>query len=131
MNNKIERRRFVRLDVEAKVNFRIKEIDGEQVLSERIGGKSKNISVEGICFSSQNQLKIGSKIELEVFLPGSEPVHMQGEVAWSSPVQPKMGSKAAFDTGVKLLNIQKTDENKFLVYICNKMTERLNKYLGH
>jgi len=128
--NYSEKRRFVRLDMNTKLNFQIKEVSGEQVLAEKNSGIVKNLSVEGICFSSEKQLKSGSKIELAIALPGSpSPIEIRGEVVWSRPIEEQKGAKVVFDTGVKLVNIAQGDENRFLVYMCDKMTEQLNKYL--
>ncbi len=126
----IERRKFVRLDLDTKVNFQIKEVEGEQVLAEQTQGRVKNISVEGVCFSTNIKLKPNTKIELEVMLPESkDKVKLTGEVAWSSSLQSKDSDKQMYDTGVKIYNIEKSDENKFLVYVCDKMTKQLNQYL--
>jgi len=128
--NYSEKRRFVRLDINSKLNFKIKDLSGEQVLAEENSGIVKNLSVEGICFSSEKQLKAGTKIELSIALPESPaPIDIRGEVVWSRPVGGEKGAKAIFDTGVKLVNIAQGDENRFLVYMCDKMTEQLNKYL--
>ncbi|MDP8259887.1 MAG: PilZ domain-containing protein [Candidatus Gygaella obscura] len=128
--NIIERRKFVRLDLDAKVDFQIKEVEGEQVLSEKTQGRVKNISVEGVCFSAKTQLKPESKIELEVILPeNKDKVKLKGEVAWSTPLESNGSEKGLFDIGIKIHNIEKSDENKFLVYVCDKMTKQLNKYL--
>jgi hypothetical protein len=125
-----EKRKFVRLDINTKVKFQVKEVSGERVLEEKDSGTVKNLSVEGICFSSPRHLKSGSKIELNITLPGSRtPVDIKGEVVWSRPIVAGKGSKNKFDTGVKLVNIAQGDENRFLVYMCDKMTEKLNKYL--
>jgi hypothetical protein len=125
-----EKRRFVRLDINTKLDFQINEVGGEQVLAESNSGIVKNLSVEGICFSSNKQLKAGSKIELSIALPGGpKPVAIRGEVVWSRPIEENKGAKNIFDTGVKLINVAQGDENRFLIYMCDKMTEQLNKYL--
>ena len=110
----VDRRKYIRFDTEVKVSFRIQEKDKDTILSGKIPGISRNISVEGICFISKKKLKPKSRLELEIFFPSeSKPLHLEGEVRWSLPVRSKKG-RVVFETGVKLFTIDKGDANKFI-----------------
>lgn len=119
--NYIEKRRFVRLDINSRLNFQFMESGSEKPVVKYATGNVKNLSVEGVCFSSDKEIKPGSRIELEIFLPnGKAPIKIKGEVVWSKPI--KNDKETVFDTGVKLINVAVGDENRFLVYMCDKMT---------
>ena len=121
-----ERRRYLRLNVATKINFRVKEGAAPLEKSEAL---SKNISVEGVCFRTAKQLKPGAVIELEIIPPSEpEPLLLRGEVIWSKPIQAE-GPKAMFDTGVKLAIVKESDENRYLRYVNERMMERLSQYL--
>lgn len=124
-NKPDERRKYVRVDVEAKVNFQVGE--GKEFSSDKFSGVSKNISAEGVCFDSPTKLDSGTKLKLNITLaPNAKPLHLAGEVKWSEAS--KVG-KSIFTTGVKLFTVDKADEAKFMGYVCEKMTERLSQYL--
>lgn len=125
-----EKRRYARLNIETKVSFRVKPKKQAEAPLASVSGVSRNISVEGICFRAHRQLAIGSELELEISIPSEpEPLLLKGEVKWSHPIQPKEKGKVAFDTGVKLFNIERSDENRYLRYVNEKMMERLSRLL--
>ena len=89
---------------------------------------SKNLSVEGICFKCVKKLKPGTVLKLDVFLPNQErPLSLEGKVIWQGSIFQE--DKKVFETGVNLFTLDKDDESKFVTYVCDKMTERLSKYL--
>ncbi|MBL7084588.1 MAG: PilZ domain-containing protein [Candidatus Omnitrophica bacterium] len=127
--NFVERRRYVRLNVNTKVNFMVK---GEKDVSrENLSGLSKNISIEGICFTSKQQLKPGANLQLEIFFPSDpEPLLLRGEVKWCWPIEaPEGKDSVSFGIGVKLYTLKKTDENRYMRYVLDKMMERFSRYL--
>ena len=132
-----ERRKYIRLNVANEVNFRVRDKKtpacrqaGTGPLKAKTSGVSKDISMEGICFSTEKQLESGTKLDLEIMLPsGSEPLILKGEVKWSRLLEAEANAKAMFDTGVQLLVIQESDENRYLRYVNQKMMERLSRYL--
>ncbi len=130
MENKsnTEKRKYVRLDVDATVNICVKESAQKDALVAMLSAIMKNVSTEGVCFTSEEKLSVGDIIELETCLSSeSEPLRLKGEVKWSTAVEKE--GKAFFDTGVKLLSIDKSDEHRFINFVCEKMTERLSRYL--
>jgi len=125
-----ERRRYVRIDVATKVNFRIKPKRKKEAPSAPVSAISNNISVEGISFKSEQKLAPGTELELQVFLPSDpEPLILSGEVRWSRLIQVQAKGKAMFDVGVKLYTFGENDENRYLRYVSERMMERLSQYL--
>ena len=125
-----ERRKYIRLNVANEVNFRVKDKETAGPLEAKASGISKDMSMEGICFSTDKQLEPGTKLDLEIMLPSeSEPLILRGEVKWSRLLEARANLKAMFDTGVQLLVIQESDENRYLKYVNQKMMERLSRYL--
>ena len=104
-----EARVYFRLtyDIKTKVKFQILDREGQdKTLSEKYLAICKNVSAEGLCFTSKRELKRGDFLHLEIYLPArKEPIQMKGEVRWSQqlPSQPKYEQK--FNTGVKLITV--------------------------
>ncbi|MDP2922448.1 MAG: PilZ domain-containing protein [Candidatus Omnitrophota bacterium] len=122
-----EKRRYVRLDIRAKVNVSYKAKNTKK--SETVSAFSKNLSVDGVCFTAVKRLKTGSVINLDIFLNSEKiPLRLKGKVMWSRLVK-KLNNQKLFDTGVKLFTIVKGDENKFVEYVCLKMMHNFSKYL--
>ena len=125
-----ERRRYVRVDVAAKVIFRVKPENKGGAPPEGISAVSKNLSVEGICFTSEQHLAPGTDLELQIVLSSDpEPLILNGEVKWSRPAQKAGSPKAMFDIGIELHTLGLSDENRYLRYVSEKMMERLSQYL--
>ncbi|HPN55776.1 MAG TPA: PilZ domain-containing protein [Candidatus Omnitrophota bacterium] len=95
----------VNFDVRTRVDYRVKK-DGEgQFSGQKHTGISKNVSVEGFCFSSDVALKKSDGLYMEVFVPQSDtPIIMEGTVQWCQPAGDAL-SPARFDTGVKVRDV--------------------------
>ncbi len=125
-----ERRKYIRLNAANKLNFCVRDKKKALPLEAKSSAVSKDIGVEGICFSTEKQLEPGTKLDLEIMLPSeSEPLILKGEVKWSRSLKTQANARAMFDTGVQLLIVQKSDENRYLRYVNQKMMERLSRYL--
>jgi len=95
----------VTYDIKTKVEFQIKERD-KKALSKKYPAESKNVSVEGLRFSSKKKLEEGDIVYLEVYLPTiKEPIYMKGEVRWSHATSLKEKKEHKFDTGVELMTV--------------------------
>jgi hypothetical protein len=114
-----ERRRYSRYDTELKVYFRVnfelktkvefQLIDKEKhtALSEKHSAVSRNVSAEGLCFTSNVKLMKGDVLSLEVYLPSQDtPIYMEGEVRWSQETPLSKSDKKKFSTGIKILNVE-------------------------
>ncbi|MFH1678915.1 MAG: PilZ domain-containing protein [Candidatus Omnitrophota bacterium] len=112
-----ERRRFQRHDTEMKVSFQVSydiktrvkfqvlDKSKQKLASKKYSGLSKNINVEGLCFTSKKKLEKGNKLLLEVYAPNIVvPVRMQGKVLWD--IEFPQGS-GLFHAGVKLISVNK------------------------
>jgi hypothetical protein len=114
-----ERRKYQRYDTETKVHFyidyrlvtRVKfrvigECKGKHAAGE-CSGITRNISAEGMRFSSEKKLKKGDLLCMRIYLPeGGKPIPMTGVVRWSGAVYPKSEEGFKFDSGVKLLRVK-------------------------
>ncbi|MFC1704371.1 PilZ domain-containing protein [Candidatus Omnitrophota bacterium] len=122
-NGSTERRRFVRFNVQTGVTFQVQQKYQGQTPTENVSAITKNLSVEGVCFLTEKELKQGSMLRMEIAVPSySEPLHLRGEVIWSIPLGAQ-GGKQVFETGVKLFTIKESDESRFIEYICNKAAD--------
>jgi hypothetical protein len=113
-----ERRKYSRYDTEVKIYFRVHyslktkvkfqliNKDSEEFLSKKYFGVSKDISAEGIRFSSAKKLHKGNQLYLEMYLPRrKEPVWMMGEVRWSKKLCAHLKVTHKYETGVKLTSV--------------------------
>jgi hypothetical protein len=124
-----EKRKYIRLDTDAKVEFQIQPKNPYKAISEKTSAIAKNLSIEGICFICDKKLEAGSVLKLFIYLKDlPEPLNLEGEVRWSQVIEEKKGEEK-IATGVKLYTIPKSDESKFIRYISDKMTQSLSKHL--
>ena len=96
----------VNYDIQTKVKYQIIDKAKEETGSQKYSALSKNVSAQGICFTSDRRLTKGDLLHLEIYLPkGKEPIHMEGEVRWSVPATEKTHQSEKFDTGVQLITV--------------------------
>jgi len=118
-----ERRKYPRFEL--NLNAKYKVIDYENVFRFT---NTKNVSAEGLCFESDEFLKAGLYVQLEVDLMSLDPpVSMIAEIRWSGQAQPRKGKK--YINGVKIISMSAGDEVRFLKYYCDRMVEKLSGYL--
>ena len=109
-----ERRKYERYDMEAKVHFyadyvlktkvKFQVVDAGKI--KRYMGISRNISAEGMRFSSGVKLKKGDILLIELFLPKiKKPIPMTAIVRWSKKMRVLRG-QYAFDTGARLITVE-------------------------
>jgi hypothetical protein len=97
----------VAFSIKTKIDFRIKDKKKDDFSTKKYSAVSKNISAEGLCFSSPKQLNTGDMLLIEVYVPSAKiPISMKGEVKWSSFVSGKRNKEAVYDTGILLLSVQ-------------------------
>ncbi len=116
----------VKYDIATKVRFRVIDKIKNKALTKKYEALSKNVSAEGLCFSSVKQLNEGDVLYLEVYLPVpaekkvslpkrfKKPILMEGEVRWSESLG-KLKRQTLYDTGVKLITVdgQPVDESVY------------------
>ena len=120
-----ERRKYPRFELKMNAKYKLKEQKGAFE-----AGKTRNISAEGLCFESDKKLDIGTCVNLEVDLEdGEKIISLFGEIRWSSAIKSPDSKKTRYLNGVKLIDIPKSDEGRFLKYYCDRMVEKLSGYL--
>lgn len=121
----VDRRKYPRFEL--KVDAKYSVIPFKEVFKL---GSTRNISAEGICFESDEKFNIGTHVNLEVDLKDEKtPVSLIGEIRWCSEIKIPGQKTKRYVSGVKLVNIPKSDEGRFLKYYCDRMVEKLADYL--
>ncbi len=124
----IEKRRYVRFDIAAKVKFQVIPQDKNEAPSQTVTAISKNLSFEGIRFTSEKKLETNVMLKLEINLPLQlKPLVIEGQVKWCQSLMQPDG-KELFETGVKLFTIEKCDETRFVGFVNNLMKQSLGRY---
>jgi c-di-GMP-binding flagellar brake protein YcgR len=121
----VDRRRYPRF--EFKVNATYAPATSEDVNKL---GRTQNVSAEGICFESEKKFNKGDCVSLKVDLGDKmPPVTLMGQIRWSQELKTEGSGEKKYMNGVKLLDIQDSDEGRFLKYYCDRMVEKLSQYL--
>jgi hypothetical protein len=123
-----ERRKFERYDTEVKiyfqvkyslktlVQFRILDRLHRQVSPQKYSALSKNISAEGLCFTSPKVLTKDDILILEVYLPEqSQPILMEGEVRWSKKAESDPEDKK-MDSGIRIISVNGQPVDKSIYF---------------
>ena len=101
-----EKRRYMRFDT---------SLDLECVSPVAAAVTSKNISREGLCFSTDKAFSVGSLLDIKLNVPGDNvPVFAQAEVAWSREFSQGVGN---FDTGARFIKITGLDRSRLLEFV--------------
>jgi hypothetical protein len=123
-----EKRKYPRFDVVAKL--KIKKSSGDTSQEEAF---VKNISAEGFCFYSKDELKTGEQLEIDIteLQIDEAPICVKGEVVWSykNPDLEDTQYKDYFLNGVRVLGVRKTDEARFAMLYCERMLAELKSFL--
>jgi len=131
--NNIERRKYARLVLRTRIDFTIVESETGKSSPDRFRGTGKNIGAEGILFSCDKDLKPGTVLDLEIFLPDKpDPVYIQGDVRWCAPASEKSQpgkSEDGFDVGVKFRTINKNNVILLVQYVCGNLQDELVRKL--
>jgi len=107
-----ERRKFIRLQVPVGIKY---IVQGE---TERQEATTKDISCEGLRFSSGSEIKEGSNLEINLDIPkANNPVHIKGKVAWTKRVSTEDGSPK--EVGIEFAKIEEDNKNTFLKFLCD------------
>ena len=112
----IDRRKYLRYDTELKVyfhvtydlktrvKFRVMKSEHKELAGHKYSGLCRNVSVEGLCFTSKKKLGKGDILQIDVYEPiVKAPVTMEAEVCWSRKVPGPDGG--SYRTGVRLVSI--------------------------
>jgi len=84
-------------------------------------GKSKDITLMGICFSSKNEWPKGKVLLIDYFIPEElDSVRIKMVVVWSELVD----SNAGYFCGGEIIDVQENKQEKFANYYFKKLKER-------
>ena len=126
---KNERRRFIRFDLNTSLKYKFFD---DINIDERMKGKAKNLSAEGVCIVTKKEIPQNKNIELSISLPErKKPVKVHGKVVWTHKI--KRADKNIpdhFEAGIKLYTVNEDDENMLLRYYCERMIDNLSRYLS-
>jgi hypothetical protein len=118
-----EKRKYPRIELNLVAKYKV--IDYEQLFQYT---KTQNISAEGVCFESDELLKPGVYLQLEVDIQDNfPPISMIAEIRWADDIAPNKGKK--YINGVKIISMPAKDEVRFLKYYCDRIIEKLSAYL--
>jgi len=89
------------------IHFQIIDQESGEFHTSKYSAVSKNVGVEGLCFTTGFRLSQGEHIYLEVFLKGkNDPLPMEGQVRWSRQSLLTSGKERQFDTGIKIISVK-------------------------
>jgi len=118
-----EKRKYPRIELRLSAKYKV--LDYEQVFQFT---RTENISAEGLSFASNELLKPGVYVQLEVDLEDTNPpVSIVAEIRWVGGVGIDKSKK--YVNGVKIISMPLKDEARFLKYYCDKIVEKLSSYL--
>ncbi len=133
-----ERRKYVRLSYPFFIRVRKKEKNeeleksGQPVIAfkefkEDNISISKNISVQGICFTTSKDYPIDTPVVLEIFSPTRKiPFNMLAKVKWRNKRVAGKSSGYVYDTGVEFLKIDADGEfHDLLEHLVDSKLERV------
>ena len=83
----------------------------------------KNMSAEGLSFSSYNQYSVGEHVEIEMRVEHEPPLLLKGVVQWSKEVI--VQGKIVFTTGVILVELTGEDEYRYIRRYAREMISQL------
>jgi hypothetical protein len=93
-------------DFHAKIEFEKYSPDNFSASDQRHSGLTRNISTQGICFTTDVEVTANSIVDIFVYVPDEErPVNLKGEVRWSKIVGVNPEGSKRFDVGVHLLTV--------------------------
>lgn len=108
---KKERRRYPR-HYAVVADYKLADSDSVKV------GQVKNISAVGICLILYDNVKIGTGLELEIYLPSTvSSILAKGRVVWVKEYKIISELKPRFDAGIEFLEIQEADRHKISQYV--------------
>lgn len=120
---KVQQRSFVRLDIVLPVKIQVmpNEHDGDVPFTDLL---TKNISGGGVCLITQDKLKLGTKLNVQLQLPEQEAWIISSEVVRLDMPQ---NDRQLYWIGVKFLDIAEPIRNRLIRFIFRKQLEQRQK----
>ena len=111
-----EKRKYARLDLALALSF---ERQGPgAVLKGK--GTTRNLSAQGLCFWAPVPLGVGERVKISVLLPEGRRVSFDSRIKWVKGV-----NSTVYDIGVEISEISLEDQNRYLLFVCDLMYDRL------
>ncbi len=109
-----ERRRYVRIDLCAQVEY---EVLPMQMPPSQ--GETKNISAGGLCLLANEEMPTGTILHLKFYLPDKDKTYVEslGRVVWQEKVD------EGYFTGIEFKNISSHLELKLSMFVLNFLKE--------
>ena len=109
-------RRFLRFEVDDFLELRpLNEV------AKYVEGKSANLSLMGICFSSMVDWQPGQMLFIDYFIGGErDSVKLKVVVVWSELI----GDIEGYLTGAQIIAVESEKESKFINYYFSKLKEK-------
>lgn len=86
-------------------------------------GKAKDLSLMGICFSSDTEWKKGQVLLIDYFLPEElDSIKLKIVVAWSEFIDPEHG----YFCGGEIIDVEPSKETQFATYYFKKLQQRFS-----
>lgn len=105
-----ERRHFPRLAVSVPINYSVLS-NGDHIMT-------KNLSAGGLCITIYDDIGVGSRLTLKIYLPGeSSPVVVIGKIVWKDEFIISSDPQKRFEVGVEFVNIDDADRDKIYQYV--------------
>lgn len=119
-----EKRKYPRVKLALDAKYKVLDYDQVYKFTE-----TRDISAEGVCFNSNELLKPGVFVQLEVDIKDAcAPISFVAEIRWVGDAVPPNKDKK-YINGVKIISMSSQDEVRFLKYYCNRIAEKLSAYL--
>ena len=112
----LQRRRAFRVTVPIPLNFTVIDDAETKLVGEVLTGcATQNISVGGLKFDTELNLKVGDKLDANLILSGSNPVNVVGWVVRSSPV--RRNGKPVYSTAFRFLQLSNRDQFDLMQFL--------------
>ena len=116
----IEKRRFVRVDVPIRVQYR-----GEGKKLGKGEAISKNIGGMGICVHVSRRFLAGSLLNLTLRIPGTfEDINAEAKVIWIGKSAKDGGFPTGYEAGLRFTSISKIAKASIINFICESVERR-------
>ncbi len=109
-----DHRKFLRVDICTEVEYQILPLNSV------FKSRTKNISRNGLCFLTKDELKVGTLLLLKFYLPDKEKTQIEcvGRVIWQ-----KKADNTGYFTGVEFRDLDVEKELKILLFILQYLKE--------
>ncbi len=107
-----EKRRTHRLNIQLPARYRVAHPDMEFTDAVIL-----NINVKGVCLIIDEELKLGTEVEIQVDLPDQSPLILTAHVIWVKASE----NQNEYATGVQVLDTMSEDASKFVRFYAAKL----------